>query len=55
MTGFLLLSALVVVIVVALGRTHRRRPYSPYLSGQDLRGDPDVRRTLSDQDWDSAA
>lgn len=55
MTGFLVLTALVVLILVALGRTHRRRPYNPYLSGQDLRDDADVRRTLTDQDWRSAA
>lgn len=55
MTGFLLLSVLVVVIVVALGRTHRRRPYNPYLSGQKIRDDADVRRSLADQDWHSAA
>lgn len=55
MTGFLILSALVVGIVVALGRTHRRHPHYPYLNGQDLRGDADVRRTLADQDWHSAA
>lgn len=55
MTGFLLLSALVVVIVVALGRTHRRRPYNPYLSGQNIRDDADTRRSLTDQDWRSAA